>query len=104
MDMMIMPFRQVVLDLDETLCSARAQHAVPAHLLRWGACNFTLTYDLGDGKGHEEVVIFPRPGVRAFLQELSSLAEIIVFTAALPGAAPRHPFASKPACSKAARC
>ena len=76
---------QVVLDLDETLVCAYHCNKVPANLLHSTAKSFEVTYNLGDGR-MGNAVVFPRPGVQAFLESLAAFAELIVFTAGHAGA------------------
>lgn len=73
-----------MLDLDETLVCAYHRKEVPEHLIDCSANSFALTYNLGNGR-LGDVVVFPRPGVRTFLQVLSGFCELIVFTAGHPG-------------------
>jgi hypothetical protein len=75
---------QVVLDLDETLVCTYNHKDVPQHLLRSSARSFAVTYDLGNGR-QGDVTVFPRPGLKTFLNSLSSFAELIVFTAGHQG-------------------
>ena len=76
---------QVVLDLDETLVCAYSRSKVPADLLYSNATSFEVSYVLGNGR-MSDVVVFPRPGVQAFLESLATFAELIVFTAGHAGA------------------
>ncbi|CAL8471926.1 g11468 [Coccomyxa elongata] len=74
----------VVLDLDETLVCAYHRNKVPADLLHSTAKSFEVAYNLGDGR-MGNVVVFPRPGVQAFLGSVAAFAELIVFTAGHAG-------------------
>ncbi len=76
---------QVVLDLDETLVCAYHRNKVPADLLHSRAKSFEVAYNLGDGR-MGNVVVFPRPGVQAFLESIAAFAELVVFTAGHAGA------------------
>lgn len=86
---------QVVLDLDETLVCAYPRNKVPPQLLYSSAKSMEVSYNLGNGR-IGNVVVFPRPGVGAFLESLSTFAELIVFTAGHAGLTP-HP--AWPVCS-----
>ena len=76
----------MVLDLDETLVTSYNANRIPQHLLGGAQRFFTVRCSpCGDGAPNE-IAVFPRPGLRAFLQQLSSFAEVILYTAGNTGA------------------
>ena len=75
---------QVVLDLDETLVSSYNANRIPEHLLTGEQRHFMVRYNPGSG-GSAEIAVFPRPGVMAFLRQLSAFAEVILYTAGNAG-------------------
>ena len=74
----------MVLDLDETLVSSYNARNIPKHLLDGEQRYFTVRYSSGSGCT-DDIAVFPRPGVRAFLKELSAIAEVILYTAGNAG-------------------
>lgn len=78
---------QVVLDLDETLVSSYNAIKIPKHLLDGEQRYFTVRYSPGSGCT-DDIAVFPRPGVRAFLKELSAIAEVVLYTAGNAGEVP----------------
>ena len=76
----------MVLDLDETLVASYNASRIPQHLLGGAQRYFSVRCSpCGDGAPNE-IAVFPRPGLRAFLQQLSSFAEVILYTAGNTGA------------------
>lgn len=75
---------QVVLDLDETLVSSYNARNIPKHLLNGEQRYFIVRYSPGNGCT-DAIAVFPRPGVRAFLKELSAIAEVVLYTAGNAG-------------------
>ena len=75
--------QKVVLDLDETLIAAFPEPAPPPPA-RTPAPSVVVTADLGDGAAGP-VRAYVRPGLHAFLARLAEFADVVLFTAGLPG-------------------
>jgi len=75
---------QVALDLDETLVSSYSARNIPQHLLEGEQRYFVVRYSPSSGCA-DNIAVFPRPGVGAFLKELSAFAEVILYTAGNAG-------------------
>ena len=78
---------QVVLDLDETLVAAYPEPAPRApRSWRRGPAQALVVggVDLGDGRSGD-VRCYLRPGLHAFLEGVSEVADVVLFTAGLPG-------------------
>ena len=74
----------MVLDLDETLVCSYNASRIPEHLLTGQQRHFVVRYNPGSGCA-ADIAVFPRPGVRAFLKQLSAFAEVILYTAGNAG-------------------
>ena len=78
---------QVVLDLDETLVAAYPEPAPRApRSWRRGPAQALVVgdVDLGDGRSGD-VRCYLRPGLHAFLVGVSEIADVVLYTAGLPG-------------------
>ena len=75
----------MVLDLDETLVASYNASRIPQHLLGGTQRYFTVRCSPCGNGSPNEIAVFPRPGLRAFLQQLSSFAEVILYTAGNTG-------------------
>ena len=75
---------QEVLDLDETLVSSYSVRSIPQHLLTSEQRHFVVRYSPSSGC-MDEIAVFPRPGVAAFLKQLASFAEVVLYTAGNAG-------------------
>lgn len=79
--------KQVVLDLDETLVAAYPEPAprAPRSWRRGPAQALVVgNVDLGDGRSGD-VRCYLRPGLHAFLRGVSEIADVVLYTAGLPG-------------------
>ena len=79
--------KQVVLDLDETLVAAYPEPAPRApRSWRRGPSRALVVgdVDLGDGRSGD-VRCYLRPGLREFLHGVSEIADVVLYTAGLPG-------------------
>ncbi len=74
----------MVLDLDETLVSSYNAKGIPEHLLTGEQRHFLVHYTPSSNCS-ATIAVFPRPGLRAFLKQLSAFAEVILYTAGNAG-------------------
>ena len=74
-----------MLDLDETLVASYNASRIPQHLLGGTQRYFIVPCSPCSNGSPNEIAVFPRPGLRAFLQQLSSIAEVILYTAGNAG-------------------
>ena len=82
-----LPQHQVVLDLDETLVAAYPEPAprAPRSWRRGPSQSLVVgDVDLGDGRSGD-VRCYLRPGLHAFLRGVSEVADVVLYTAGLPG-------------------
>ncbi|KAL5734328.1 hypothetical protein ACOSP7_032189 [Xanthoceras sorbifolium] len=84
----------VVLDLDETLVSAYETSSLPVSLrnqateagLKWFELECVSSDKECEGKPKiNYVTVFERPGLREFLKQVSTFADLVLFTAGLEG-------------------
>lgn len=83
----LQPTNQVVLDLDETLVAAYPEPAPRAPRSWRKGPSPTLVVgnvDLGDGRSGD-VRCYMRPGLHAFLEGVREIADVVLYTAGLPG-------------------
>lgn len=64
---------------------------IPEHLLTGEQRHFMVRYNSGSG-GSADIAVFPRPGLRSFLKQLSAFAEVILYTAGNAGTSKIVPY------------
>ena len=70
--------------MDETLVSSYNASSIPQHLLTGEQRHF-MVHSTPGSNCTADIAVFLRPGVRAFLKELSAFAEVVLYTAGNAG-------------------